>query len=66
MEIYKKPVIIKYCGDLNVDNPYSSEIDKEAYKKEGLVDALLGCLDYLTATKATEEQISEYNKFYGK
>ena len=63
---FKKLVIIKYCGDLNVDNPYSSEVNEEAYKKEGLVDALLGCLDYLTATKATEEQISEYNKFYGK
>lgn len=62
----KNPVLIKYLGKLEVDKPYTPEIDKELYEKEDLIEALTHCLDYFTATKATEEQIKEYNNFYSK
>lgn len=62
----KNPILIKYLGKLEVDKPYSSEIGKEFYEEEDLMKALIHCLDYFTATKATEEQIKEYNNFYSK
>lgn len=60
----KNPVLIKYLGKLEVDKPYSPELNKEFYEKEDLMEGLIQCLDYFTATKATEEQINEYNNFY--
>lgn len=62
--VVKNPILIKYLGKIEFDKPYSSELNKEFYEKEDLIQALINCLDYFTATKATEEQINEYNNFY--
>ena len=64
--IFKIPILIKYLGKLVFDKPYTPELDREHYKKKWVVDSLIHSLDYFTATKATEEQINEYNKFYDK
>lgn len=63
---FKKPFLVKYCGGLKFDAPYSSEIDKENYKIEGFTNVMLECLNYFTSTRATKEQINEYNNFYSK
>jgi hypothetical protein len=63
---FKNPVLIKYLGKLEVDKPYTPDVDKDIYDNKDLVETLIHCLDYFTAIKATEEQINEYNNFYNK